>query len=291
MELETRFKECVGMDVTTIAAAFEADDQDEVTRTLVSLIADRTDNKRLPKLPFRVGFTMYGDADVSEWVVTHTDNDTTVEEGDGGGDLDIESRWEHWEDAVRLINGDLSGLSLFYARRITIGDEPTTDNEPPWLRAVDFAPGSEALAKNRVLTKVVIADEQGQRDACVAEIGMQAIVEARTLATSTALLEAGCAEELKGSYMGVTIADEPDTLAVAVFEQNRVTLGSLDLVSSSMPGVVLPYVNRTAILDGCTGKRTLQDLLVNGQVKVEGPDDDRARFARTLMNFARLHGI
>jgi hypothetical protein len=291
VELEQRFKECAGMEVTAIADAFEADNQDEVTKALVSMIADRTDSGRLPSLPYRVGFTMYGDADVSDWVVTHTDGDATVEEGDGAGDLDIDSRWEHWEDAVRLINGDLSALSLFYARRITIGDKPTTDNEPPWLRAVDFAPASQALAENRVLTQVVIADEQGQRDKCVAELGMQAIVEARTLTTARALLEAGCAEELKGSYMGVTIADESSTVAVAVFEPTRVTLGSPDLPSSTMPGVVLPYVNRNALLDGCTGRRTLQDLLVNGQVKIEGSDDDRARFARTLMNFARLHGI
>ena len=281
------------MEVTAIGGAFEDDDQDDVTRTLVSIVADRTERTRLPSLPYRVGLTMYGDAGVSDWVISYTDDDATVEERDDAGSLDVETRWEHWEDAVRLINGDLSALSLFYARRITIGDEPTTDNEPPWLRAVDFAPGSQALAENRALTRVIIANEQGQkaRDECVAEVGLQTIAEARTRSTARALLESGCAEELKGSYMAVTIADEPSILTVAFFEPTRVTAGSSDLVSSETPGVLLPYVNRQALLDGCTGTRTFQDLLVNGLVKVEGAEEDRARFARTLMNFARLHGI
>lgn len=281
------------MEVTAIAAAFEDEDQDDITKALVSIIADRTDQRRLPSLPYRIGFTMYGDADVSDWVVSYTGEDATVEEGDNADGPDIETRWEHWEDAVRLLNGDLSALTLFYARRITMGDEPTTDSEPPWLRAVDFAPGSQALSENRALTKVIIANEQSQkaRDACVAEVGMQAIAEARTVSTAGALLESGCAEELKGSYMAVTIADEPDVLAVAVFEPTRVVLGPRDLPSGSTPGVVLPYVNRQALLDGCTGTRKFQDLLVNGLVKVEGAEEDRGRFARTLMNFARLHGI
>jgi hypothetical protein len=293
VELEQRFKECAGREVADIAAAFEDDDQDDVTKALVSIIAGRTERSRLPERPYRVGLTLYGDAGVSDWTISYTDAEAAVEPSADAGTTHIETRWEHWEDAVRLINGDLSALSLFYARRITIGDEATTDNEPAWLRAVDFAPGSPALAENRVLTNLIIANEEGQkrREAYVGEVGVPAIAEARTLTTARALLESGCAEELKGSYMAVTIADEPSAPAVAVFEPTKVTAGSAELTSGPGAGVVLRYVNRQALLDGATGTRTFQDLLVNGLVKVEGGEDDRARFARTLMNFARLHGI
>ena len=292
MDLLDRFAECRSRSVDDIAAAFEDDDQDEVTQALVELIAERTDVTRLPKLPMRVGFTMYGDAGVSEWVIDHRAEGSTVEPGEDAADVDLQSRWEHWEDAVRIVNGDISGLSLFYARRITIGDEPTTDNEPPWLRAVDFAPGSVALEENRVLTRLIDATEAGGRgaDDYVASVGMQAIAEARTLNVARALLEAGCAEELKGSYMAVTISDETDVMAVALFGDDGVDLG--DRAAADGPnGVVLRYAGRQTLLEASTGARTFQDLLVNGLVKVEGADDARGRFARTLMNFARHHGI
>lgn len=291
MSLQERFGACAGQGVTAIAAAFEDDDQDEVTRKLVELIAERTDPARLPHVPYRVGFTMYGDTGVSDWVVHHTAEGFEIEPASESDVLDVDSRWEHWEDAVRALNGDLSALSLYYARRITIGDEPTTDNEPPWLRAVDFAPGSQALAENRALTSVIIASEAGdkERDACIARIGLQAIVEARALSASRALLEGGCAEDLKGSYMAVTVDGEPDVLAVALIGDSTVELGAG--IPSDMPGVTLPYAGREIFIAQCTGERTLQDLLVNGLVKVEGDDAARARFGGSLMNFARLHGI
>jgi hypothetical protein len=293
LDLIPRLEECKGKPAEVIAAAFEDDDQDEVTAALVRLIAERTDAARLPKLPFRVGFTMYGDQGVSEWVTTHDADGFRVEPWDGDAEVDLPSRWEHWEDAVRLLNGDLSALSLYYARRVNIGEEPTMENELPWLRAVDFAPGSAALAENRVITGLVDATEaRGSRgaDEYVERIGMQAITESRTFTVARALFESGCAEQLKGSYMAVTIADEPEVLAVSRFDEGGVTTGVPSAVEGP-DGVLLRYAGRQTILDAATGARSFQDLLVNGLVKIEGTDEARGRFAATLMHFARLHGI
>lgn len=293
MELVDRLMQWKNRTVDEISTAFEDDDQDDVTEAVVRLVADRTDASRLPELPYRVGFTMYGDQGVSEWVIDHRSDGSTVGPGDAATDIDIPSRWEHWEDAVRLINGDISGLSLYYARRINIGDEPTTDNEPPWLRAVDFAPGAPALLENRVITGLVDATEKGGSKAAedyVQRVGIDAVTAARTMTVARALRESGCAEELKGSYMAVTIADETDVMAVARYEEDGVSAGDRSMVEEPS-GVVLRYASRQTILDAATGARTFQDLLVNGLVKVEGTEDARGRFARTLMNFARLHGI
>ena len=294
MELTTRLEACKNATVEDIAAAFEDDDQDEVTEAVVGLIAERTDVGRLPKLPYRVGFTLYGDQGVSEWVVTSESGGSRVEAWDGEAAVDLPTRWEHWEDAVRLLNGDLSGLSLYYARRVNVGDEPTMENELPWLRAVDFAPGSAALEEHRVITGLVNATEaDGSKgaDAYVAQVGMQAITDARTFTVARALLESGCAEELKGSYMAVTISDETDVLAVSRFEEGGVTAGDPSEIDDPNGGVLLRYAGRQTILDAATGARSFQDLLVNGLVKIEGSDDARGRFAATLMHFARLHGI
>lgn len=293
MQIMQKLEECKGKTVEAIAAAFEDDDQDDITACLVELIAQRTDAARLAKRPFRVGFTMYGDQGVSEWVSTHDVDGAVVEPWDGEAAVDLPSRWEHWEDAVRLLNGDLSGLSLYYARRVNIGEEPTMENELPWLRAVDFAPGSEALAENRVITGLVDATEaDGSRGAeqYVQQVGMQAITEARTFTVARALLESGCAEQLKGSYMAVTIVDEPEVLAVARFGEEGVTTGE-QAATEGPDGVLLRYASRQTILDAATGARSFQDLLVNGLVKIEGTDEARGRFAATLMHFARLHGI
>ena len=293
MDLLPRIDECKGRNVDDIASAFEDLDQDDVTEALVRLIAERTDVARLPKQPYRVGFTMYGDDGVSEWVAIHDADGSRVEAWDGESEVDLPSRWEHWEDAVRLLNGDLSGLSLYYARRVNIGEEPTMENELPWLRAVDFAPGSAALAEHRIITGLVNATEDGGAkgaDEYVAQVGMQAITEARTFTVARALLESGCADELKGSYMAVTIADEPDVVAVSRFEDRGVTRDDPSAVDEP-DGVLLRYAGRQTILDAATGARSFQDLLVNGLVKIEGTDEARGRFAATLMHFARLHGI
>jgi hypothetical protein len=236
---------------------------------------------------------MYGDQGVSEWVSTHDADGARVEAWDGESAVDLPSRWEHWEDAARLLNGDLSGLSLYYARRVNVGEEPTMENELPWLRAVDFAPGSEALAEHRVITGLVEATEAGGSrgaDEYVARVGMQAITEARTFTVARALWESGCAEQLKDSYMAVTIADETDVLAVSRFGDGGVTIDGPSAIERD-DGVLLRYASRQTILDAATGARSFQDLLVNGLVKIEGTDDARGRFAATLMHFARLHGI
>lgn len=293
MDVMQRLDRCKGAPVEDIAAAFEGEDQDDVTEALVRLIAERTDASRLPARPYRVGFTMYGDEGVSEWVATHDVDGSAVEAWDGETDVDLPTRWEHWEDAVRLLNGDLSGLSLYYARRVNIGEEPTMENELPWLRAVDFAPGSDALAEQRVITGLVDATEDGGSrgaDDYVQRVGMEAITESRTFTVARALLESGCAEQLKGSYMAVTIEDEPEVLAVSRFEEVGVTKGDRSAIDKP-DGVLLRYASRQTILDAATGARSFQDLLVNGLVKIEGTDEARGRFAATLMHFARLHGI
>ena len=293
MDLRPRLDECRGKVVEDIAAAFEDADQDDVTEELVRLIAERTDAGRLPKLPYRVGFTMYGDEGVSEWVAIHDADGSRVEPWDGEAEVDLPSRWEHWEDAVRLLNGDLSGLSLYYARRVNIGEEPTMENELPWLRAVDFAPGSPALAENRVITGLVDATEAGgsrAADEYVERVGIQAITEARTFTVARALFESGCADQMKGSYMAVTIAEEPEVLAVSRFDDSGVTTSTPSAIEGP-DGVLLHYASRQTILDAATGARSFQDLLVNGQVKIEGTDDARGKFAATLMHFARLHGL
>jgi hypothetical protein len=293
VDLTQRVEACRGNTVEEIAAAFEGDDQDEITEALVRLIAERTDAARLPKRPYRVGFTMYGDDGVSEWVITHDASDgSQVEPWDGEAEVDLPTRWEHWEDAVRLLNGDLSGLSLYYARRVNIGEEPTMENELPWLRAVDFAPGSQALAEHRIITGLVDATEAGGSrgaDEYVQRVGIQAITESRTFTVARALLESGCADQLKGSYMAVTISEEPEVLAVSRFEEGGVTTGDQSAIDKP-DGVLLHYASRQTILDAATGARSFQDLLVNGQVKIEGTDEARGRFAATLMHFARLHG-
>jgi hypothetical protein len=293
MERAEQFTPWRQKSVDEIAAGFEDHEQDDVTNDLVSVIAARTRVDALPAIPYRVGFTMYGDADVSEWVVEHNVDGYAVMPSADAGDVDLDTRWEHWEDAVRLVNGDLSPLSLYYARRITLGDEPTLDGEPEWLRAVDFAPGTAALDEHRVITGLVLAAERGAKeaDAYVADVGMQRIAEARTVAVARALLEAGCADELKGSSMTVVLGDDP-AVAVARFRDRDVELGDPDADAAAVgSGVTLRYVSRQNLIEAATGARTFQDLLVNGLVKVEGPEESRGRFARTLMNFARLHGI
>jgi hypothetical protein len=284
-----RFTSCRGWDVAKIAEAFADVEQDDVTRSLVQLFAERTDAGRLPALPYRVRLSMFGDTDVSEWRIDYGSDEYSVTEA-SVDEYDTEMRWEHWEDGVRLVNGDVQALALLFARRVTVEDEQSTMSEPMWFRAVDFAPGSQAQSDVRVLTRLVEAHERDARSEAsyVAEVGVERIVEARALIVARALVEAGCAEDLKGSFMQVTSAEDGWSVVVDI-GMTGVQIADASHLPSA--GVDLQYATTEAMLAEATGARTFQNLLVNGLIKVEGDDDSKARFARTLMSFARLHGI
>lgn len=289
MIVQDRISACRGMDTNEIGAQMSDLDQDEVTNALVQLIGERTNKARLPQ-PYTVGFTMYGDADVSEWVLRHGPDGVVVDEGESDA-VDVDTRWEHWEDAVRLVNGDVPALSLLYARRITIGDEPTTSNEPAWLRAADFAPGSTALETGRVLTHLLDAYESSERNlaAYTDRVGLAAIAHARAIVVGWALLESGCGEDMKGMYWQVACGDDLAIATVMISESAAAPESTA--LRAGTAGIALRYATADAMVAEATGARTFQDLLVNGLVRVEGSDEDRGRFAKSLMSFARLHGI
>jgi hypothetical protein len=66
-ELGERLRSCPATSVAAVAEAFADIGQDDVTGAVAALIAERTHLERLPRLPYRVGLTMYGDDGVSEW--------------------------------------------------------------------------------------------------------------------------------------------------------------------------------------------------------------------------------
>lgn len=289
MNPRDRIAACRGMDDDQIGAMLSDLDQEAVTRAAVELIGERTDTARL-RLPYVVGLTMYGDADVSEWVLRYGQSGVSVQPGEAD-DVDADTRWEHWEDAVRALNGDVPTLSLYYARRITMGEEPTTSDEPVWLRAVDFAPGSDVLAMGRVLTQLLDAYESGggAQSAYVDRVGLGAIAEARAAVVAWALLECGCGHELRGTYWQVACGEASPVANVLISDSDA--RPSPTPPADDASGIVLRYATVEAMLAEATGARTFQDLLINGLVRLEGGEEDRGRFARSLMSFARLHGI
>jgi len=291
MDIAERISTCRGQDVTGIAAAFADAEQDDVTRALATMFGERTDIQALPSPTYAVGLTMYGDEDVSEWTIRYGGDGFTLAEG--VSDTDVSTRWEHWEDGVRLLAGDVPALSLVYARRITTseGQGPSND-EPAWFRAVDFAPGTDAQRTGRVITRLLETYDRGGKgvDDFTKEDPFQRIIEARALIVALALVESGCAEDLRGSVMRVTCAEDPSFAVSVDFGEASASLGE-DAGEVGSSGVDLVYASAEAMIAEATGARPFPDLLVNGLVKVVGDEDRRARFGRSLMSFGRLHGL
>lgn len=293
MDIAERIAGCAGLDVAEIGERFVDDDQDEITRALVEEMAARTDRAELPSLPYRVAFTLYGDADVSEWVLVYDEVGHDVVAGRGHGEVDIATRWEHWEDAVRLLNGDVSPLSLLFSLRIGLPELP--EQEPEWFRAVRFAPMSTADEHDRLLAGLVEARLQGRRElaAYVEREGIERLSQARALVVARTLIEAGSGEELAGSYLRMVVPAEPQVVVQVEFAATAVatsvsSLASEPPASEEDRGVTLRYSTVDALVSAASGEAQFQQLVVNGQIRVEGPDERLEAFGRALWQFAQL---
>jgi hypothetical protein len=282
-----------GMDASEIGAAFADVEQDDVTRMFAGVLAERTDRKALPHLPYAVQLTMYGDADVSDWLLVYTSDSVEIREAQADASADIHARWEHWEDAVRLLNGDVIALSLLLAGRISVDGGPVL-YEPPWFRAVAFAPGSDCAAHGQVLGGLADASQQGggAMEQFVAATGVERIAEAGILVIAQAMVESGVAGELEGTSLRTVVPGTPPVEVEVVFGLSAaatdvVQFNDTAAIAGSDDGVTVRYKSADVFVSTAAGERSFETLLVNGLVKVEGADRSLDRFGRALMQFAQ----
>jgi hypothetical protein len=298
MDLWERIGKCQGLELAAITAELADLDQDEVTRALVEAFGARTDQARLPARPYTVQHTLYGDDDVSEWLLGYgTDGAVEVREAEDADAPDLHVRWEHWEDAVRVLDDDVPALALLYGRRVTVeGIEPST-GEPPWFDAVDFT-GSDAEAMGHMLGELTAARLAGRKEHAevVARVGVERIAAGAGLMAAHTLVDNGSARELAGSYMRLVIAGDPPVVVQVDFDaatgHPSVRLpgpagddGDLD------GGVTLRYSSPAAAVAGADGESTFDQLLVNGLVRMEGAQPRIEAFGGALIKLAELYGL
>jgi hypothetical protein len=244
---------------------------------------------------------MYGEDDVADVLLLYSS--TGVETAEIKPDMAVDSkvRWEHWEDAVRAVNGDVAMVSLWAARRVIVDGEGPSITEPTipaWFRAVDLAPTSMISKYGALLSELVDARRTGRRALAnfVEERGIQEIATARALLAAQSLVDAGAVDALEGSFMRLVVSEDSPVVVQVDFAESTAapTVRTLapEIHEEAPPGgVTLRYGSAQDLIDVSTGEKTFEELLVNGLVQIEGSDDRLERFGSALLSFAAIHGV
>lgn len=286
-----RLADVKGLDAAGIAKAFDDVEQDEITAAIVDVFAARTTIAALPKRPFVVHHTMYGDLDVSDFVIAYTDAGATTADAStvDPSTVDVHLRWEHWEDAVRLLNGDTGEVALFFARRIEALDDEAMARR--WTAAVDFAGTGDLESRPSVLAdRLRSAAERGEAAvaAFIAEKGLPTLVAARAANMAGSVYDVGAGGPLAGTTIRVVVEARPTVAAETAFPADGgtpVTSVVPEATAGDDPSdaVVLRYASVDAFVDAVTFRQEMSQQVTNGQLRVLGPNDRVTAFGMAMM--------
>jgi hypothetical protein len=311
MTMRERFAACAGLDTTAIAAEFEGDDLDEVCREILLVCAERTDVTGLPSDPFTIRHTMYGDVDVSDFVLRYDKGSSSVEEPSPDESLDGHARWEHWEDAVRLFNGDVPTSSLVFANRITsaipgdfanritAGTSGANRAEGSalrrWLTAVDFAGTAGTATTERLLGELsdLLRKNPAGVDGYVEKVGMQALVTARSDGLGHALIEIGARDDVRSFYIRCDVAVDPPASAKVAWDENGrpvVTETTFDVPDDPDRGATMRFKTAHSFLEVAGRTKVLAQQMADGTATLEGSAESVNQFWKAMMHFSRNLG-
>ncbi len=296
MSLLEQIASCRGKDAPAIASVFGDAELDDVTRDLLDIVAERTEVAKLPRVPFTVRHTLYGDLDVSDWTISYNEGGVSVASSDPDGNPDVSLRWEHWEDLVRLMNGDASETALFFTRRVA-----TEDNEQDvvaWTSAVDFVGSGEADQRPGALMNALrSASAAGPitLERFITEKGLPNLLAARSANMASSVEDIGAADGLHGSFMRLEIATDPPVAVETTFptDGSRAStriLGSHEVGNQDPDsGVTLLFASVAAFVDAVTFKEDMPQQLTSGDLRVEGSPQRLSAFSDAMM--ALLHAL
>src|SRR4051812_28959675 len=93
IELRTRFGTCRGSSTQAIDECLRDVGLDEITRELLLICAERSDTGIFTRFPLAIRHTMYGEDDISDWILRYSETGTTIEEADAAAEFDAHIRW------------------------------------------------------------------------------------------------------------------------------------------------------------------------------------------------------
>jgi hypothetical protein len=290
MSLLEQVVSCKGLDAPGIAGVFVAVEQDDVTRELLSIVAERTNLAKLPRLPFVVRHKLYGDLDVSDWSIRHEDGGASVVAAAEDDVADVTLRWEHWEDVVRLINGDTSETALFFTRRVASEDAET--DVVAWSSAVDFVGSGEADERPGVLMNALRAASaagDSALDSFIRDKGLPRLLRARAANMASSVQDIGGADGLRGSYMRLEISVHPVVGVEATFPPDgspaSTRILDTDEIGKEDPedGVTLRFESAAAFVDAVTFREDMPQQVTSGALRVLGSQQRMLAFSEAMM--------
>jgi len=289
MPLLERFEACRGLDVPGIAAALSDLEQDEITEELMTLFAQRTVPSALPRLPFVIRHTMYGDLDVSDWLIRYSESGFEVVAAEPDSASDAHLRWEHWEDAVRMLTGDAGEAGLFFTRRLSApGDVPTGLLASRWTSSVDFTASGDLEERPGVLDdRLRTAAWAGEAELArfIEDRGLPRLLRARAMNMASSIADIGAGSDVAGSFMRLEIDANPRVGVHTEFPagggaaQTRV-LAAEELGNEDFDkGVTLRWETVGDFVDAVTFRQEMGPQVASGSLRFFGSQDRLQAFA------------
>ena len=297
MELLERFEACKGMPASAISEVFASDDFDEVSQGLLTILAERTDVRRLPQVPFTVRVTFYGDEDVHDSVIRYERDSYQIDPPTAEDVLDAHLRWEHWEDAVRLINADMPASTVLFSFRVTFDGQKEGGRKRTaalaWMAAVNFANQRPEERAGGYLYRLqwLTVNDPDRIPAYVAEVGLQAIVRSRAEVMGRTFVEVGAKDEVAGSYLRFDVVADPPAAASVAWDaetgETTVTEPEFDSVDNPDDGVTLRYLDEQTFLDVAGLKVLPMAAMASGKVVMRASPERAANYQKAMMYLAR----
>lgn len=289
MSLLERFEACKGLDTAGIAAQLADLEQDDITVELMRLFGARTVRSALPLVPFVIQHTMYGDLDVSDWLLRYSDSGFDAVPAPTDAQPDAKIRWEHWEDAVRLVNGDAGEAGLFFTRRIeTVGDDTAAKR---WMGAVDFTGSGDLEERPGVLVMGLRAAAMaGEKELAsyIEEKGLPRLLRARAMNMASSVAEIGAADLLAGSFMRLEISTQPRVGVETDFPNTGGRAETRILAPEELGnedfnrGVTLRFESVEDFVDAVTFRVEMPQQITSGRLRVFGSAERIRAFGEAM---------
>lgn len=296
MSLRERLDFCKGLDAPAIASALADVDQDDVTAEIMRVFGERTLSSALPRVPFTMQHTMYGDLDVSDWLLRYAGTGFEVVPAPPDAVADAMIRWEHWEDAVRMLNGDAGEVALFFTRRIaTVGDAAADGLARRWMGCVDFTGSGDPEGRPGVLMdRLRSAAAAGDKHlaAFIEDKGLPVLLRARAMNMASSVIDIGAGADLAGSYMRLVIDAQPPVGVETVFDAAGNAAETRLLANQELggedpsQGVTLQFESVQAFVDAVTFRQEMPQQITSGQLRVMGAGDRVSAFGLAMMKLA-----
>jgi hypothetical protein len=181
---------------------------------------------------------------------------------------------------VRLVNGNLSALSLFYSLRVVaLGDDQQRVSGHSWFMGVNFANDPDPTRPGRLMGFLHAVVWQGADvlDSFVAEVTIEKLLESRARVMADTMADLGATELLADSYLRWEIAGVDHIAEVAINRAGgwtyraRSRAGS-DEDDAESGGVTLHFSDPRSFLYAAGGREQLTEQLVGGRARLLGDD-------------------